>query len=230
MSDHWTDQKVNKYKDWRCQFWQAVNRNAELIPDQNFLDDALATSSKQFKHDKTTSVARLELGASKVVLKRYNPRSRGHKIKRAFRRSRARRCWNMSYEFSRAGLNVSIPLLMFEERFGPIRSNAYFANEYLQGEELLSSLPTMIASEQAAVAQAIRKAFDQMHKYKLTHGDMKASNLLWSNGKLFFIDLDAAASHQTSWSWRIAHRKDKNRFLKNWQQHPKILALFNDLL
>jgi len=58
---------------------------------------------------------------------------------------------------------------------------------------------------------------------------MKASNLIWDKGKLFFIDLDAATRHQTTWSWRMAHRKDKKRFLKNWREHPKLLALFNEL-
>lgn len=229
MSNHWIDQNVTKKSSWDCQYWQTTAHATNLVAKDDFLSEAIATSSKNFKHDQTTSVSMLEFGSEKVVLKRYNPRSQGHKIKRAFRQSRARRCWDMSYEFAHAGLNVAAPLLMFECRFGPIRTNAYFANEYLQGKELLSSLPTMTAAEQHTVAEAMEKAFEQMSKHKLTHGDMKASNLLWVNEKLFFIDLDAATCHKTTWSWRMAHRKDRKRFLKNWRQHPELLSLFKEL-
>ena len=229
MSHHWIEQNITKKSSWRSQFWQAATHSANLIAEANFLKEAITTSSTHFKHDQTTSVSLLEFGSEKIVLKRYNPRSQGHKIKRAFRRSRARRCWNMSYEFAHAGLNVAAPLLMLECRFGPIRTTAYFANEYLEGNELLSSLAIMTADDQHAVVKAMTKAFDQMNKYKLTHGDMKASNLLWVDGELFFIDLDAAKRHQSTWSWRMSHRKDKKRFLKNWLNEPELLALFNEL-
>ncbi len=229
MSSHWIDQKTTNVRGWRCQFWQSSDLRQQLIPEQGFLDQAMRTPAKNFKHDKTTSVVMLELDAHKIVLKRYNPRSWGHKIKRALRRSRARQCWSMSYAFANAGLNVSKPILMFEARFGPIRSNAYFANNYLQGEELLSSLPTMPIDQQQKVVDAIHKAFALMQQHKLSHGDMKASNLLWSEEKLYFIDLDAATKHRTIWSWRLAHRKDKKRFLKNWLDQPELLALFSKL-
>ena len=230
MSNHWLNQEVTKKSEWHCQFWHAVTvHSVNLITKSDLLDDAIAASNTHFKHDKTTSVAMLELGSKKIVLKRYNPRSQGHKIKRALRQSRARRCWNMSYEFAAAGLNVAAPLLMLEVRFGPIRTNAYFANEYLQGEQLLSSLPGMPQDQQSAVVEAIEQAFEQMNKFKLTHGDMKASNLLWVNGKLYFIDLDAATRHQNNCSWRFFHQKDKKRFLKNWQNYPELLAQFENL-
>ncbi len=182
------------------------------------------------KNDRTTTVVRHESGGKQYIIKRYNPRNFWHKVKRAFRKSRARRCWEMSFALKAAGLNVSTPTLMLEERIGPIRKDAFFVNECLLGDELLSELPNMGELGHQQVKSAVFHAFEQLAQAKISHGDMKASNLLWVSGALFFIDLDAAQKHN-SWSlnWRQKHRKDKRRFLKNWQQYPDLLALFKDL-
>ena len=66
----------------------------------------------------------------------------------------------MSYEFQRLGLNVPEPVLMFEPRVGPFRGNSYFANVYLPGDVLLTSLPKMPKSLQIKVANAVGEAFE----------------------------------------------------------------------
>ena len=68
-----------------------------------------------------------------------------------------------------------------------------------------------------------------MREAKVTHGDMKATNLMWVNERLFFIDLDGAKKHVSQQSWQHAHKKDVKRFLKNWRDQPDLLSLFDDL-
>lgn len=182
------------------------------------------------KNDRTTTVAKITVANQSLILKRYNPRNRWHKIKRALRISRARRCWEMSFRFERAGLNVSPPLMMFEDRYGLIRMNAYFANEFLLGDELLTALPNMDDATREDVKQAVLNAFAKLRAARISHGDMKATNLLWVNNRLFFIDLDASQQH-APWSltWQKSHNKDKRRFLQNWQGQPDLQALFTEL-
>jgi len=189
-----------------------------------------ASGDDVLKNDRTTTVAKLQVANQTLILKRYNPRNQWHKIKRALRKSRARRCWEMSFAFKRAGLNVSPPLMMFEDRYGLLRMNAYFANEFLSGDELLSALPSMDEAAQQAVKSAVLSAFEKLAAARISHGDMKATNLLWVDNELFFIDLDAAQQH-SPWSltWRKNHNKDKRRFLKNWQHHGDLLQLFSAL-
>jgi tRNA A-37 threonylcarbamoyl transferase component Bud32 len=194
------------------------------------LDDLLESSAKLYKHDRTTTVAAVKVGEQEFVLKRYNARNRWHKVKRAFRRTRARRSWQMSYAFKRAGLKVAQPVLMFEKRFGPVRQNAYFMNRKLQGDELLGLLPKMSSDERERVALEIKNIFEKMRRHKISHGDMKASNLIWQDKSLYFIDLDAAQKHITPIAWLAAHRKDKKRFLKNWQSQPHLLKFFEKLM
>lgn len=225
----WLQNDIIHHAGWSSQFCQVAETETVLKADHNALSDLLSNPASLLKHDRTTTVGKLELSQQSLVLKRYNARSQGHKLKRALRKSRARRCWSMSYAFARAGLNVAPPVLMYEHRFGPVRLDSYFVSQFLQGDELLSALPNMGDRERVAVVSAIEAAFSKMRTAKLTHGDMKASNLMWVSGALYFVDLDAAQQHRNVVSWRAKHAKDKKRFLKNWLTQPELLEIFSDL-
>lgn len=226
MKPQWLKQKVVCNKNRRAYY-----RVAEWLEPQLRLSceelDQYIDQVQSYKHDQTTTVAKVVIGESSFVLKRYNPRSFLHKIKRALRRSRADRCWQMSYAFARAGLNIAPPVFMYEERFFLVRKYAYFANQLLLGDELLKSLPRMQKSDQLKVMEACKEAMKLMRKHKITHGDMKASNLLWVNDRLFFIDLDGARQHRSTLSWARSNKRDRKRFLKNWQEIPELEALFS---
>lgn len=224
MRADWPNQSVRRDSNRKARYIIVNEFDSSLDASHESLNAAIEHGDV-LKHDQTTTVIRHK----GLIVKRYNPRSNLHKIKRAFRRSRACRCWAMSYAFNRAGLNVAQPLMMYERRVGPIRTDAYFVSKNLIGEELLGILPTMSTDQQQQVLSAMRIAFVQMRKHKLTHGDMKASNLLWVDDALFFIDLDAATQHKTRASWRVSHRKDVRRFLKNWKSNPALTQLFGDL-
>ena len=224
MVADWPNQNVSRDITGKARYIIVNDLDVSLDANHETLNSIIERGDV-LKHDQTTTVAR----HNDLIVKRYNPRSDLHKLKRAFRRSRACRCWAMSYAFNRAGLNVARPLMMYERRVGPIRTDAYFVSENLVGDELLGALPTMHAQQQQQVLNAVRLAFAQMRKHRLTHGDMKASNLLWANDKLFFIDLDAATQHKTKASWQLSHRKDVRRFMKNWKSNQSLIELFGDL-
>ncbi|RBP48883.1 lipopolysaccharide kinase InaA family protein [Arenicella xantha] len=228
MNDQaWAEQTVLRSVDWFSRVYVSQSDAANFPTDIAALERLLADTADALKHDRTTTVMRVPVRDDWLILKRYNPRNAWHKVKRALRRSRARRCWNMSYAFQQAGLNVARPIMMCEHRFGPFRGNAYFASELLDGSELLTALPQMDEANQAKVKQALDDAFQRMRSAKISHGDLKASNLIWSNNALYFIDLDAAKQHWTLFGWHRSHRKDRRRFLKNWQDSPMLSSLFN---
>jgi tRNA A-37 threonylcarbamoyl transferase component Bud32 len=229
MNGHWSNQVIVRRFGWFARAWQSETSIAELQANGPKLDQALANTDNAFKHDRTTTVKRINLAGKDIVLKRYNARTLGHAFSRMLRKTRARRSWDMSYAFDRAGLNVAAPVLMMEKRFGPLRFDAYFANDLLAGEELLSALPRMDHIERKLVVAAVDSAFAKMQKSKITHGDLKASNLIWNQGKLYFIDLDAAQKHRSLVTWNVSHNKDRRRFHKNWQNDPDLTALFSEL-
>jgi len=233
----WLTQSIKRQSQWsgRLVFSQG-SKVIECLGLQHSsqikktLDDAISNAEARFKDVAVTTVVELQCpDKSAVIVKRYNARNTQHIFSRALRKSRAMRCWQRSYDFAKAGINVAKPELMFEQRFGPFRLDAYFVSEKLVGQELLSVLPMMSHDEQAEVARQVKSIFEKMRVSKLTHGDLKATNILWVDGQLYFIDLDAAQKHASQITWQHSHQKDRKRFIKNWREYPEILALFTEI-
>ena len=236
----WSNDDSSMFASW-CKFavWNKAQQNDlasfvnvtdSHVNGKQHLDSLIADSSNIIKHDKTTTVAIGSVGSSNCIVKRYNARDGYHRLSRAVRKSRAQRCWRMSHVFCDAGLNVARPLFMFEQRFGPLRFDAYFVSQALNGDELLSALPAMNDVQKQQVVVAIKDAFEKMLKAKISHGDLKASNLIWADGKLFFIDLDGSKQHLTEKLTRRANAKDIKRFKRNWHDQPALLSLFDELV
>jgi len=223
---NWLEQPVNKVQSlgFRCWRSDTFDQNQQLDAKQL---DRLIASGRTLKDDRTTTVAQVEFQGEHIIIKRYNARSQWHRINRAVRRSRASRSWRSSYKFARAGLNVAKPLLMLEGRLSLLRRTAYFVSECVDGQELLSSLEGFSAAEQQTVLHEIQTAFNNMRVAKLSHGDLKATNLIWHQSRLVFIDLDASRSHAKQRSWQAAHTKDRARLLKNWRNNEELLQLFS---
>ena len=183
-------------------------------------------AKKIFKHDRTTTVALIESESKQYILKRYNARSLLHKFKRALRQTRARRCWKMSQAFMGAGLNVAPAVAILEKCWGIFKGDAYFVSEYIDGEMLLNYLPEQNKKQQVLIAEKMTSVFGKMRAAKITHGDMKASNLLWLNDRIYFIDLDGATRHKSYLTWWRSHERDKRRFMKNWWQNEALTNIF----
>jgi len=188
--------------------------------------DGLINSGQLLKNDKTTTVAKIDIAGTTLVIKRYNARSFWHRIKRSLRQSRAMRCWLMSEKFTSAGLQVAPRLAMVEKRFGPFCLDAYFIAAWVEAEELLVWLPEQSPAEKNKVKEQMTLVFNKFKQYRLSHGDMKATNLLWQNGNVVFLDLDAAAQHESNALWLRGYRRDKKRFAKNG---PSFVGLISEI-
>jgi len=145
------------------------------------------------KDDKSTTLVKITHNDKEYVVKRFNPRSAWHKIKRALRKTRAASCWEMSHIFQECGLKVPNPVAKIEKKWG------------------------------CFVTEQIIEIFSIFKENNLSHGDMKATNLLRCNSKLFLIDLDVAKQHRSGLTFLKAHKRDKKRFCRNGD-------LFNEML
>lgn len=177
--------------------------------------DALIDQGVILKHDRTTTVVKLQWQGSQYLLKRYNARNAWHIVKRSLRQSRAQRCWNASSWFQSAGISVAEPVAMLEKRYGPFCGTAYFLTRFVEAVELLEWLPEQPDAVQQTVKQQLTHLFQNMRQHQLTHGDMKATNLLWDGEKVVLIDLDAATQHSVASLWRKRFRRDLRRFRRN---------------
>ena len=187
------------------------------------------------KEDTSASVWRIEYKNRFLVVKRYNTQGVWHALRRAFRRSRADNCREMTRVFSQAGICVAANVAVIQEQLGPLRVRSWFISEYFSGtmlrDQFSSCNSTNLAStEFDRIKGPIRELFTNLRRHRLSHGDLKASNILWSQDRLCVIDLDAASKHASKHLFARAHQKDQARFLKNWQRQPDLHEAMSPLL
>lgn len=180
-------------------------------PDMHFSGKPL------LKDGGSSTVTRVALGERELVIKRYNIKGLGHWLRRFWRPSRASHSWLAAHRLAFLDIATPAPLGMRESRFGPLRRRAWLVTEYCPGQDLLSlfdpgggQLPT------AEQRSALLDVFNELARHRITHGDCKATNLLWHAGRVWLIDLDAMQAHASDAAWKKAWAKDRARFIRNW--------------
>ena len=185
--------------------WQAALKNA----------DTLIAAGQRFKDGGAATVAVVTVDGRPLVFKRYNLKHWRHALSRAWRPSRAWHSWQEAHRLEFYGIATPKPLAMMEERMGPLRGRAFLLTEYCPGENLLTVLDADRVPE-GQIAEAICRLFAQLHAQRITHGDLKANNLLWYGDEVQVIDLDAMQQHRSAAGYARAWRRDRARFLRNW--------------
>lgn len=177
--------------------------------------DAAIESGLRLKSGGTCTVAVTQVGDQSVVVKRYNLKNWRHALSRLWRPSRAWHSWREAHRLAFYGIATPSPLAMLEERWGPLRGRAFLITEFCPGVSLAEALSADVLPE-PDLAQAIERFFTLLWRLQISHGDLKASNLLWHEGGLYAIDLDAMVQHRSQASFRQAWRRDRARLLRNW--------------
>ena len=169
-------------------------------------------------------VTRVEIGETSYVFKQYKSLGLHRRIRYALTRSRARQSWKNGQLMADFGLPVVRPLAFFEEsKFGiPGRSLLIMPfqkgtplNEYPHPEKVLPFL---------------EEIFQTMSRHRITHGDLKATNILIDeDANPHFIDIDASQIHRSKASYLKARQKDEARFQKNWVDDPNARKIFQTI-
>ncbi len=187
------------------------------------------------KEDVATSIWRWNHPPRALLVKRYNTRGIWHAIRRSFRKSRADNCRNMVRLFARAGIYTAPNVAVIQEWFGPFKLRSWFISEYIEGELMVHYFADL-ADEAHSGAELDKlktntvNLFRSLRAWQLSHGDLKASNIILSEGRLYVIDLDAARAHKNKTSFSRAHQKDQARFMKNWLSNTYAHKLFEPLI
>jgi len=179
--------------------------------------DKALCEGEMLKEGKTCTVARVDLPDQSVVIKRYNLKSTWHALERLARPSRAWHSWREGHRLSFFGVATPEPLALIEERIGPLRRRAFLINAFCPGISLMDHL-SPDREPDAATATAILSLFNTLYQQRISHGDLKATNLLWCEGQLIVIDLDAMTQHTSSRTFARAWRRDRARLLRNWPE------------
>ncbi|WP_263769866.1 lipopolysaccharide kinase InaA family protein [Propionivibrio soli] len=184
---------------------------AQLLSDP----DEAVRLGRLLKDGGTCTVARAEIGQRALVLKRYNLKNLRHAMSRLWRPSRAWRSWREAHRLLFYGVATPRPIAVIEERLGPLRRRAFLITDYCPGRNLLDCLDPGVPPP-SDMAAAISCLFMTLHHLRISHGDLKATNLIWQGGRLWMIDLDAMTQHQTERGFTRAWQRDRARLLRNW--------------
>ena len=199
---------------------------AALIHDP----DAWLEKGIHLKRGRTATLARVEVNGRQLVIKRYNIKGPGHALSRFWRPSRAWHSWLEGHRLRFLGIATPRPLALVERRAGPLRGKAWLVTEYCEGESLASRFHDPDTVPPAADLEAIGELMRQLVAAHISHGDLKATNLLWCGGKPHLVDLDAMRQHASNAAFKRAWQKDSARFLDNWPQGSALRRALESVL
>lgn len=183
------------------------DQTGELTPEQL---DALIDAGEILKAGNSATVAKTLMAGQTVVIKRYNIKSWVHWLKRCWRPSRAANAWRQARTLELIGISTPRALGFVEKRHWGLWGRAYLITAFTPAPSLAEL--TSINSYRPE----LNNLLGLFKKYRLSHGDMKASNLLINeSGQITVIDLDAMRMHVTGSSFKAAFAKDEKRLWAN---------------
>jgi len=171
------------------------------------------------KNGNTCFVSHIGLAGKEVVVKRYNHKGIIHSLRHTIKGSRARRSWLHANRLTLLKVATPKPLAYFERRKGTIVWKSYFVTEHVKGQRLCDFLrdDTKSRNERARRTEQLREVLAKLHKYNITHGDLKLTNILVTDNGPVLTDLDAMKVHTFRWICRIKRRKDTARMKANME-------------
>ena len=178
--------------------------------------DALMDAGQILKNGQTSCVSHLTWNGKDVVVKRYNHRGFMHSLRHTLKRSRACRAWLHGHRLGMLEIPTPKPLAYIEQRKGLLVWDSYLVTEYLEGQKLHDFLlDGRIAEElRFKVTRQVIGLLEKLWKYRITHGDLKHTNVLVTRSGPVLTDLDGMIVHR----WRLLYRnkqaKDVERFLR----------------
>ena len=144
-----------------------------------------------------SKIVLIRIDGTDLVIKYHNYKDSFHKFRRYFRPTRASRNWHFSKILREKGIWVPEPVACIESRIGILRGDSYFIYEYvsgMNGEEYFRKYRH--SPEQAALGMdLVVELVIKIKEIGLIHGDIRMSNLIFSNDRICLLDLDDIKPH-----------------------------------
>jgi tRNA A-37 threonylcarbamoyl transferase component Bud32 len=180
----------------------------------------LADGATMLKNGNSAKVFCIDIDGRALVVKQYINKDWLRQLRRAFRPSRALRSWRIAHAFAAAGIRVPAPVAVVEQKSGPLVRSAWYVSEYTAGCDLLASWQQRGPSD--GELEALYDLFLLLQHCDISHGDLKATNLLTDGEHITVIDYDGACEHQRAATLARALAADKQRLLQNWTDQPAL--------
>jgi tRNA A-37 threonylcarbamoyl transferase component Bud32 len=197
------------------------------LPSEISTFDTLMASAEILKNGRTCTVATTVLASKNIVIKRYNIKHVAHQLGRLFRPTRAAASWANAHRLQLLGIATPSPVALIEARTFGLRGKAYFLSEYVDAPDIAAFFAqTSDKALRAEVVKNVVELFYRLHFLKISHGDMKASNIKVLETKPMLIDLDSMKQHYARHFAEKTHARDLHRFMQNWKEDASLYNAF----
>ncbi len=202
---HMRTVKYDHYTVARRDFFEKVDFTGFL---QNI--DELMQDGRILKDGNKCFVSRVSLAGREVVVKRYNCKGIIHSVRHTIKRSRARRNWLHAHRLRMLNIPTAKPLAFIEKRRLLIIYKSYFITEYIDGQKLSDFLQdnSLLEKQRLSMVKKVTELLNKLSEHRITHGDLKPSNILIVDNKPMLIDLDSMTVHHSDWMFNIKRSKD----------------------
>lgn len=188
-------------------------------------------STIHLKSGRSSTVVKITLDGHELVVKRYNIKNAWHFLRRCLRPTRAFSSWRLAQKLQLFGIPTAAPVAFIEKHFLNLRGTSYYVTEYVAGQHAYDYFQNHQDTLQPEMIQPVAHLLKTLTKVSITHGDLKATNILINaEGKPVLIDLDGATEHVSLAGLHHAWRKEIKRFLKNFYDQPHLLDQFKEIL
>ncbi len=232
--------------------------NTEAPPVDARLNGDITSASSDFergillKDGVTCKVWALKIGNVSVVVKRYNikPLWRRIKFRLLFGRGllssenanlplffglipgRALISWENAHMLRFFGVQTPRPMAVLRIGRDAIHSASYFMTEAVAGIRatwwfLDERIPQ---AEKSQMATKVALLLRHLAELRISHGDLKAANILIVGATPVLIDLDAMVRHKSRVIFRYHWGRDIQRFLEAWEHVPEVQQMMQRAL
>ena len=146
------------------------------------------------------------VGPNGLYVKEFGYKGAVHSLKHLFGKHRAQVMWKVSWHLLKHSIPVPEPVGYLLKKSGPLCRQGYYFSKVLSGCNSLATLAwtSRELSKKFApggLIEALAREIAELHDCRITHGDLKWSNILIDEKKdrLWFVDLDSAKLHVHFW-------------------------------
>ncbi|HDN96294.1 MAG: Kae1-associated kinase Bud32 [Thermoplasmata archaeon] len=178
-------------------------------------------------------------GRKVVIKRRIRKKYRIEKIDSQIREQRTKREALLIISARKAG--VSVPII-YDVRL----QRKEIVMQYIEGERLKDVIDMKSKEWQKKICYMIGKSIANLHKNSIIHGDLTTSNMIYKNGKLYFIDFGLGSKskeiedmgvdlHLLMEAFKSAHRNEAlfewvtEAYMKNFENGKKVLKKVEEI-
>ena len=186
--------------------------------------DALTDAGQIIKGGDTCHVSRITWNGRDVVVKRYNHKGLIHSLRHTIKKSRARKAWLHAHRLEALNIATPKPLAYIEHHKASLVWQSYLVTEYVEGQMLYYLIrdETIAERQRLDAIRQVVELLDKLWRHRITHGDLKHTNLLMTQNGPVLTDLDGMLVHRHMLLYRNKRTKDMERFLRKTSVSPEL--------